>query len=1427
MHIPRIIQPGFHTGRSHSPARRGLLAAAAALAIAVFGLPATAHAMPDGPAARAPSGNAAGPAAPGGASTGRAATGTTSKLDVEALCPAPKKGEAACFALRRRDIKPSRGLRPADTPAGYGPADLASAYGLPADGGAGATVAIIDAFDDPNAEADLAVYRQQYGLPPCTTDTGCLRKVDQRGGTDYPDPDSGWAGEISLDLDMVSAIAPAAHILLVEADFNDGLDLAIAADEAVTLGAKYVSNSYGSGYTSTPGSGEDPSFPTDLDPYYNHPGVAMVASTGDGDYGVQYPAASSYVTAAGGTSLVRDSSTRGWSESVWHNGYGGPGSGCSLYEPKPAFQHDTGCDKRTVGDVSAVSDPATGVATYDTYGEDGDGWGVAGGTSAASPIIAAVYAVAGTPAPGSYPNSYPYANPDALNDVTTGANGSCSPAYLCTAGVGYDGPTGLGTPKGLEAFTTGPHGDITGTVTDAGTHAPIAGATVSTSDMNTSTDAAGHFDLSVPAGSYDLTVAAYGYGSATVTGVAVADGATVTENVALSALPSATVSGTVTDGSGHGWPLYAKLSVDGVPGAPVFTDPYTGHYELQLPQGQTYHLKVTANYPGYQTVTRDVTVGTHDATADVAVPVDATSCTAAGYQESFDGSTQTFEGTDTPAGWTVTDANANGGWEFDDPEPRGNLTGGTGGFAIVDSDYLGEGKTEDTVLTTPVVNFSGTTAPDLSFDTDYRSFLNGEANVDVTVNGGATWTNLWHHDADSVTGPAHVDLPLPQAAGKPAVQLRFHYVGMWAYWWEVDNVFLGSRTCDPVHGGLVAGQVTDANTKAGVNGAVVSTVDSDVATGTSAATPDDPNLGDGFYWLFSPVTGAHQFTASKPHYASPSKSVKVAANFTTKANFALAAGQLKVTPTSITKTVPWQGQATATVTVKNTGGQPATLNIAEQSGAFQQASRTTGAPLNLVRTTVNRHSMSAAVKAAKAAGRAAGKAAADDSPADAPWTAIPDYPATIQDNLAGSDDGKLYSAFGFDGEEDLADLYTYDPDAGSWTKLASAADTREHPGGGFIGGKLIAAGGWGASGDPDPKVEIYDPATNAWSTGADNPKPYAAGGSAVLGNRLYQVGGCGTDTCGNSDVQVYDAASNSWSSAAAYPEPVAWESCGGIDGKVYCAGGTTDEAAITHAYAYDPDSDSWSPVADLPIDLWAADTATSGGQLLVSGGVTAGSSTITNQGYAFDPDSGQWSALPNSNNSLYRGGGACGFYKVGGNPGGPLGTPPLANSEVLPGFADCAAGSGDVSWLSANPTSLTLAPGASATVTVTLDATAPDITQPGTFTASLALRSDTPYSLAPVNVTMTVKPPKTWGKIAGAITSASGAPIAGATVQVDTWAASYTLKTDSNGQYALWLDVRNNPLQVIVAKDGYQPQVRTVKIAKGTTTTANFALKTA
>jgi subtilase family serine protease len=350
-------------------------------------------------------------------------------------------GQAHCFAkvvtdARGNILENRRGgplARSNAVPSGYGPLDLRSAYALPSSGGSGRTIAIVDAYGYPNAEADLAVYRSQYGLTPCTTANGCFKKVNQNGVQgSYPRTDTGWDQEQALDIDMISAACPDCKIVLVQASSSSFANLSKAVDTAAAMGAVAISNSYGGSEYSSEVSDQS---------HYNHPGVAVTVSSGDNGYGVEFPAASQYVTAVGGTSLTKSGS--GWSETAWN----GAGSGCSAYVAKPSWQTDGGCGKRTVADVSAVADPNTGVAVYGPSSRSRSAWMVFGGTSVASPLIAAVYGLAGPQAA-----SYSYAHTSSLRDVTSGSNGSCGGTYLCTAGNGYDGPTGLGTPQGTGAF---------------------------------------------------------------------------------------------------------------------------------------------------------------------------------------------------------------------------------------------------------------------------------------------------------------------------------------------------------------------------------------------------------------------------------------------------------------------------------------------------------------------------------------------------------------------------------------------------------------------------------------------------------------------------------------------------------------------------------------------------------------------------------------------------------------------------------------------------------------------------------------------------------------------------------------------------------------------------------------------------------------
>ncbi|WP_238160755.1 S8 family serine peptidase [Kribbella pratensis] len=982
----------------------------------------------------------------------------------------------------------------------------------------------------------------------------------------------------------------------------------------------------------------------------------------------------------------------------------------------------------------------------------------------------------------------------------------------------------------LNAAPIGDTGTLTGTVTAATGGAPLTGASVTVHqdgqpDKSLTTSSNGTFSSVLPAGDYTLTVASFGYKTQTATAT-ITTGQTTTKNFALESTPQVSVGGTVTDGSGHGWPLYAKVSVEGPGGVFDYTTPSNGRYSLKVPSGAAYSLKVEAKYPGYQTVSQPITVGSGNLTKNIAVPADPDSCTTApGYKWGSDGVYETFDSGSVPSGWTVVDGKGNGQvWKFDDPGNRGNLTGGSGKFAVVDSDKYGSGGLQDTSLVSPVVDLSSVTAPVIRFNQDLNWYQGEKADVDLSVDGGATWTTTLTQIAD-VRGVK--EIAIPEAAGKSAVQVRFHYWdASYAWWWEVDNVLIGSQvSCVPTGGGIVVGNVKDANTNGFVNGAVV-THDGTTESATTVATPDDTGLNDGFYWLYSAADGNQGFTAKAGNYVSSTATVPVEADWTTTADFTLQAGQLAVTPGSITGNLKLPtGTVTKSFKVTNTGGAAVDVKFGEKDSGFvlenangtkttkAQVESGTGAPLQ--RIAVN-------TSFARMLSGKTGAAPVAAQPQAAPWADIADYPATVMDNRVVNLDGKVYSIGGGNGSASTANSYVYDPATLAWTAIAPLPGARNAITVGVVGGKIIASSGWADAG-PAPETWSYDPAANAWSTVAANPAPRAAAGQAVLDGKLYAVGGCTTSGClpMSNTVVRYDAAANTWETLANYPQSVAFASCGAIDGKLYCAGGNDGTNSLKSAYVYDPGADSWTAIADAPSDHWAASYAVAGGKLLVVGGVQAGA--VTNAGFSYDPTSDSWTALPNANLPRYRGGAACGFYKIGGSSGAFNAT---ADSEALPGLEDCTESSADVSWMSLDKTEATLAPGQSTTVKVTLTAS---VDQPGTYSGAVTIGENTPYTVPAVGVTMNVTPPTTWSKLQGTVTgvSSSGATAAlpGAIVEVDSWAQSYTFITDKNGQYAYWLDRRNNPLTLIAAKDGYKPQTRTTKLVAGTPVTENFALK--
>lgn len=353
-------------------------------------------------------------ALPGDAATALPGDAATALPGATLACqPIQTPGNANCTVAISTAFPPLSSLSLQSLVPGLHPADLQSRYALPA--GAGETVAIVDAYDDPVAESDLAVYRTIFGMRACTSLNGCFRKIDERGGTSYPALNVGWAQEIALDLDMVSAACPNCNILLVEADSASLNDLGAAVDTAANAGARTISNSY----YAKEYSGE-----LSEDAHYTHAGIPIVASAGDAPSAF-YPGVSPNVVSVGGTSLTNGGGA--FSESGWSQG----ARGCSVFEPRPQWQNGvTSCKTRAAVDVAAVGDPQTGVAMFDSLS---GGWLVAGGTSVGSPIIAAAYALAANGAPVSSA----YQNASAFHVLGSG---------------GFDSVTGLGSPNGVGGF---------------------------------------------------------------------------------------------------------------------------------------------------------------------------------------------------------------------------------------------------------------------------------------------------------------------------------------------------------------------------------------------------------------------------------------------------------------------------------------------------------------------------------------------------------------------------------------------------------------------------------------------------------------------------------------------------------------------------------------------------------------------------------------------------------------------------------------------------------------------------------------------------------------------------------------------------------------------------------------------------------------
>ncbi|MBN1178837.1 MAG: carboxypeptidase regulatory-like domain-containing protein [Anaerolineae bacterium] len=599
-------------------------------------------------------------------------------------------------------------------------------------------------------------------------------------------------------------------------------------------------------------------------------------------------------------------------------------SGSHLYASGPStFFPNPSCDP-----AAHEIDPHLSAPTYvrAPYNQQGGYFFSFSGTSAASPHTAGAVALLWSAVPelvGSVDSTFTFLEQSANGSVPAGSCGkpACAGAAAApnfTYGWGY--LDALGAVELARRHEGG--AALAGLVTEAGGSAlpgvSIDATSSPTLTWHTTTDAAGAYRLALFSGTYTLEASRYGYWTAVETGVRITGGVTATWNVALEAATFYTVSGTVTDGA-TGWPLYARIDVGGFPGGPFWTDPQTGQYALALAEGVTHTFHVSAWTEGYISGERVVAPLTGERVEDFALEADAAACGAPGRYQIV-ALAETFDV--TPTAWTAVDNVGNGQvWRFDDPGRRGNLTGGEGGFAGVDSLFYGYDGMQDTELRTPVLDVSGYATVTLAFGHDFYWYNYGGsevASVGVSLDGGLAWTPVFTRAGASDRGPQQelVDLTA-LAAGQPGVMLRFRYYdAAHDNWWQVDDVVVGDLTCRVGSGGLVVGHVYDDNTGAAVVGAAVVSVEGGAI---SAATPDDPAVGDGFYVLFAP-DGPQTITATMSGYATAMATATVVHSEAVWQDVYLTAGRLAYAPPVLTATLDAMATVTLPLTLENTGG---------------------------------------------------------------------------------------------------------------------------------------------------------------------------------------------------------------------------------------------------------------------------------------------------------------------------------------------------------------------------------------------------------------------------------------------------------------------------------------------------------------------------
>jgi N-acetylneuraminic acid mutarotase len=850
--------------------------------------------------------------------------------------------------------------------------------------------------------------------------------------------------------------------------------------------------------------------------------------------------------------------------------------------------------------------------------------------------------------------------------------------------------------------TAAPTGTLEGTVTDSGTSQPISGATIQVTPLGASTTTGpdGHYSLTLPVDTYDVTASAFGYQSQTANGVAVTDGGTTVQDFALDLAPSHSVSGHVRDTDGN--PLTnATVTILGTPIPPATTGADGSYSFASVPEG-AYDVRAEAGRCNTAHTQQLVVDG--DETLDFALPQRHDNF---GYfcqvvtPNYIEGDTPfPLSGDDNFAPVTLPFAFSFYGQTYTSGNvcTNGFITFGTGTCPFTNSSIPSAATPnnaiypfwDDLFVDPPTSSmFTSTLSNPNRFVIEWRNvrfFGDTTRRLDVEVvlfENGRILTQYRNIAADSREQGNSATIGIENAAGDDALQYSF------------NEATIGTPDYAVLYrlppSGFVEGHVTDDNDHLGIGGATVK------ALQNGAVTRQTSTDASGFYRMQLPV-GDYTIEASKTNYETGSADVTITVDQTTTQDFSLRTPRGEVTPTSLEFVVQRNETQTKTLTLSNTGGLPMTWDVKESGGGEGLPSRQSGSKLLNVKLSKDELADPGWMGNRT---RTFGPRLDAGPPLAPTWSTIANYPAPIMDNSAAFIDGKEYVVGGFNFSVGVTNMgNVYDPGTDSWAPIANMPVAREKPGVAEVNGLLYVTGGWDTAGTPIARTDVYDPSSNSWSTVAPNPSPTAAPGVAVLDGKIYFVGGCADSACTPSaHVSRYDPAADSWDSVAPYPTTDSWEACGGINGMVYCAGGVSGGITFSSGNAYDPGSDSWSPIADMPIDLWGSVSGAANGMLVVSSGVTQGFNTVTNQGFTYDPSANSWTALPNAQFARYRAGGSCGFYKIGGSSAG---FSPMPESEKLSELDQCAAFT-DVPWLSESPDSGTIDPGGHTNVDVTVD----------------------------------------------------------------------------------------------------------------------------